>query len=384
MVHQKPNPFKRRFVRAAVQDNLNVMQQHWPRLSSQASARRPAWLNRGDVFSIVLALCSLFYVVAMPEPRQEAARLSLPQADATESKTPASLVDSSPTPAFESTASVSLSTEDIQADATAGTAPAPSATQDLINPDTLAVAPSRIDLAAFALPVRRIVLDPGHGGDDPGAVAAHGLTEKSVTLDIGLRLRALLQAASFEVRMTREKDETVSLARRAAFANDKGGDLFVSIHVNSVEPRRARVVETYYLGPTEDPSALQLAGIENRQSGYSLADFRRLLDGVYADVKRGESRKLAEAIQGALVRGLRKTNPTLTHGPVKTAPFVVLVGANMPAVLTEVACLSNTEEARLLASPDYRQQIAWAIFIGLQSYTEVLERTYTTRKESPS
>src|SRR5262249_6980096 len=137
-----------------------------------------------------------------------------------------------------------------------------------IDADLLFPEPRPLDVRAFALAAKKIVIDPGHGGEDPGAVAARGVTEKDIALDIGLRLRALLLASSFEVRMTREKDETRSLARRAAFANEEGGDLFVSIHVNWIEPRRARVVETYYLGPTEDTAALQIAGAENHQSGY--------------------------------------------------------------------------------------------------------------------
>src|SRR5262249_37083206 len=147
---------------------------------------------------------------------------------------------------------------------------------------------------------------------------------------------------------------------------------------------RARVVETYYLGPTEDAVVLQIAGTENHQSGYSLADFRRLLEGVYTDVKRSESRKLAEAIQGELIRTLHTTNHSSTPHAVKTAPFAVLIGTTMPAILTEVSCLSNKEEAQLLATPEYRQQIAQALFAGIRAYSSTLEQAYVMRKESPS
>ena len=228
------------------------------------------------------------------------------------------------------------------------------------------------------------MIDPGHGGDDPGAVTSQGLTEKGLALDIGLRLRDLLVAASFDVRMTRESDKTVPLVQRVVFANQEEGDLLVSIHLNWVEPRRTRVVETYYLGPTEDATTLQLTGLENQQSGYSLADFRRLLEQVYTDVKRGESHRLAEAVQGELVHALQETNPALSSRAVKTAPFVVLVGADMPAVLTEVACLSNKEDAQLLASPEYRQHIAQALFAGIHAYSASLFHTNTTRKDVSS
>jgi N-acetylmuramoyl-L-alanine amidase len=115
--------------------------------------------------------------------------------------------------------------------------------------------------------------------------------------------------------------------------------------------------------------------VENRQSGYSLADFRRLLEGVYVDVRRSESRKLAETIQGELVRLLRTANPALENRAVKTAPFVVLITTEMPAVLAEVSCLSNDEEVQLLASADYRQQIAQALFTGVRAYAAVLNHS---------
>ena len=144
------------------------------------------------------------------------------------------------------------------------------------------------------------------------------------------------------------------------------------------------MVETYYLGPTEDAATLQLAGLENVHSGYSLTDFRYLLEKVYSDVKRGESRRFAEAVQEQLVHALQPLNPTLTKGAVKTAPFVVLIGASMPAILAEVACLSNTEDVQLLADPAYRQRIARALFEGVHAYTTARYHANTTRKDASS
>lgn len=240
-------------------------------------------------------------------------------------------------------------------------------------------APQAIDPVAFSLGVRKIVLDAGHGGSDPGARAAYGVWEKDLTLDIARRLRKLLEEASFEVVMTRERDETVSLRQRALFANTQKGDLFVSIHVNSLElnsaPARAyRGVETYYLGPTKDPHVERLASLENQESGYSMADFRQLLEGVYTHVRQRESRTFATVVHGQLIRGVGKANPALRDNGVKPAPFVVLVATEMPGILAEVSYLSNNDEAKLLADPVYRQNIAQGLFEGIRAYADARNR----------
>jgi N-acetylmuramoyl-L-alanine amidase len=236
------------------------------------------------------------------------------------------------------------------------------------------LAPVPIDLAVLPLGVRKIVVDPGHGGKDAGTSTPGGLAEKEVTLDIAIRLRHLLEQAAFEVVMTRDKDETVPLRQRTAIANAQEADLFVSIHLNWIEGGQVRGMETYYLGPTEDPALLQLAAQENRDSGYSLADFRKLLDYIYLSVRRDESRRLAESVQRTLSAALRRKRPALANRGVKTAPFAVLVGTEMPAILAEVACLSHPEEAHLLATPQYRQDIAQALLEGIRAYAQALNR----------
>ncbi len=233
-------------------------------------------------------------------------------------------------------------------------------------------APPPIDLSVLPLSVRTIVLDPGHGGKDAGTVASQGVMEKDVVLDISKRLGELLEQTGFQVLLTRTEDQAVSLAERAAFANQHKADLFVSIHLNWIEGGQLRGVETYHLGPTKDPRLLQLAARENQASGYSLADFRRLLDSIYLAVRQGESRRLADAVQGELFGAMHPVNPSLINRGVKTAPFVVLAATEMPAILAEVSCLSNAEEALLLATPAYRQQIAQALFQGLQAYAQSL------------
>ena len=226
-----------------------------------------------------------------------------------------------------------------------------------------------IDPAVLPLAVRRIALDAGHGGNSQGTRTPLGLLEKDITLDIARRLRDLLEDQhGFEVVMTRDADSTVSLAERAAIANRRGADIFVSVHVNWIEDHAARGVETYYLGPTDDPYLNRLAAVENRDSGYAMADMHRLLDGIYASVRQDKSRRLAEMVQTALWQSLGKINPTIDNRGIKSAPFIVLLSTQMPAILAEVSCLSNDEEARLLARPLYRQYIAVALANGLRAY----------------
>ena len=231
--------------------------------------------------------------------------------------------------------------------------------------------PEAVDPSVFPLPVERIVLDPGHGGSSPGTAAA-GLTEKALALDIAYRLRNLLDDR-YRVAMTREADMNVALDRRTLIANRARADVFVSIHVNWLPANRACGVETYYLGPTDDPELSALAERENSEAqGYSLGDLRRLLDGVYARARQDDSRALATAIQHSLFGRLRAENPNLKDRGVKSAPFVVLIGAEMPAVLAEVSCLSDAGEVKRLRDESYLQSIAEALDAGIQSYAESL------------
>ncbi len=228
--------------------------------------------------------------------------------------------------------------------------------------------PERMTSSAFPLAVRRVVLDAGHGGADPGATSTD-LREKEITLDIGLRLRALLEASGFDVVVTRDADRTIALRDRALLANESKSDIFVSIHVNALARHtESRGIETYYLGATSDPSLTELAARENRVSGYSVSDLRKLLEDVYADARRGESQELAAAVQKNLYGSLRGEDAGLENWGVKRAPFVVLVATDMPAILAEVGCLSNEKESAMLRRPEYRQKIAAALFEGIRAY----------------
>ena len=232
--------------------------------------------------------------------------------------------------------------------------------------------PRPLDRVVFPLSVRKVVIDPGHGGAQHGAVSESGMAEKEISLDIALRLRRLLEGASFEVLMTRETDEAVGLDKRADFANASSADLFVSIHLNWIPRQGLRALETYVLGPTDDPAVTKLAARENRDSVYSLSEYRLLLERIYMDTRQDESRRLAKAIQAELYGSVRRINPLVEDRGVKTAPFVVLVRTEMPAILVEVSCLSNQEEVKLLTNDDYRENIAQALFRGIHSYADNL------------
>ena len=240
--------------------------------------------------------------------------------------------------------------------------------EPVLHAATTTVGAERMTASAFPLAVKRVVLDAGHGGSDPGATAAQ-LLEKEITLDIGRRLRLLLERDGFAVITTRDADQTIALRDRAQLANASKSDIFVSIHVNALERHtESRGIETYYLGATEDRRLTELAAAENRVSGYSVSDMRRLLEGVYADARSAESQQLASAVQKKLFDKLRGDDPGLENWGVKRAPFLVLVATEMPAILAEVGCISNDKEAAMLRTPEYRQKIAGALFDGIRAY----------------
>jgi N-acetylmuramoyl-L-alanine amidase len=252
-------------------------------------------------------------------------------------------------------------------------APAPTATQPRVvhagmTPMLMSDTLEPVSASAFPLSVHRVVLDAGHGGTDPGASSTSNVSEKEITFDIQKRLGALLRANGFDVVVTRSDDRLIPLRERARLANGSASDIFVSIHVNSIPHPNNHGVETYYLGPTNDPKLTQLAAAENLTSGYALADLRKMLDRVYADVRRDESQRLATAVQLQLFSGLRGVDPGLENWGVKRAPFIVLVATEMPAILAEVGCLSNDREAEMLRNGAYRQQIAQALFHGIHAY----------------
>jgi N-acetylmuramoyl-L-alanine amidase len=233
-------------------------------------------------------------------------------------------------------------------------------------------------LRALGLKVRRVVIDAGHGGHDTGALGLHGIVEKELVLDISLRLRALLnqQLPQIEVVMTRDKDHFVPLEERTAIANAQMADLFISIHANSSEKTEVAGVETYYLSLEANNAELAIAARENASTTKNASDLQTLLQRIVLDDKVLESRNFANQIQRNLVTGLGRVTPTTGFNRgVKKAPFIVLVGANMPSILAEVAFVSNPQQAALLKTTDFRQHIATTLLTGIKEYLANLQRT---------
>lgn len=240
------------------------------------------------------------------------------------------------------------------------------------NPDEYLewVADEQMSIAeVFGLGVRTIVIDPGHGGRDPGASGPTGLREKDVTLDVARRLRdRLADITSYRILLTREDDRKVTLKERVRFANEQGADLFISLHVNYLPMEEHRVIETYYFGPQSDTEALRLAEMENRDSEYSMGDFRTTIEKIGNTFKYQESRHLATLIQKSLYGNIRRENLSMLSSGIKTAPFVVLLGVDMPSVLTEISTLSNRDEEKQLSTDAYRDRIARYLEQGIVEY----------------
>jgi N-acetylmuramoyl-L-alanine amidase len=226
----------------------------------------------------------------------------------------------------------------------------------------------------LGLGIARIVIDPGHGGRDPGA-AAHRVTEAELVLDVALRLEKLLQKErGMDVVMTRRTDVFIPLEERTAIANKAGADLFLSIHANASENRKASGVETYYLNFASNPEAEAVAARENSASGRTMHALPEILRAIALNDKLDESRDFAELVQRSMTRRLRAQNGNLRSLGVKRAPFVVLIGASMPSVLAEISFVTNKEEAALLRTGAYRQRIAQALFDAVTQYQRSLKK----------
>ncbi|MCS7214749.1 MAG: N-acetylmuramoyl-L-alanine amidase [Thermodesulfovibrio sp.] len=219
---------------------------------------------------------------------------------------------------------------------------------------------------------RKIVIDPGHGGKDPGAIGPTGLKEKDVTLDIALKLRDILKNDPlFDVVLTRDKDVFIPLNERTEIANRVGADLFISIHTNASPNSMARGIETYILNWTDDEEAIRVAARENAISIKKMKQLKDelgfMLASLEREAKRDSSVKLAGYIHNSMIESLRDSFLRNDNG-VKQALFYVLVGANMPSCLLEVSYISNPEEEKLLSQETYRQQIAKSIVEGIRNY----------------
>ncbi len=221
----------------------------------------------------------------------------------------------------------------------------------------------------LGLGIKRIVLDPGHGGKDPGAIG-HGLKEKDIVLDLAKRLQPVLaDNLGCEVILTRETDTFISLEERTAIANTKGADLFISLHVNAHPSSKVRGIETYYLNLSTNAEAMRVAAMENATSTHQMSDLQDILSDIMKNSKIKESSRLATQVQQAIMEGLN-TNQfgKIKNLGVKQAPFYVLIGAQMPAILLEVSFVSNPKDAQNLRSPEFLDILAQQILMGIKSY----------------
>jgi N-acetylmuramoyl-L-alanine amidase len=228
-------------------------------------------------------------------------------------------------------------------------------------------------IRTLGLKIGKIVIDPGHGGHDTGTIGPNGLEEKDLVLEVGRRLGKLLETRlGAEVVYTRKNDTFVPLETRTAIANQQRADLFISIHANSSNDSAARGVETYYLNFTSSADALEVAARENAVSEKSIYELQDLVKKIALKEKIEESREFAADVQQSLHSGLSAKNPGIRNRGVKKAPFIVLIGANMPSILAEISFVSNPGDEHRLETSEYRQRIAESLYHGIAKYVDGL------------
>jgi N-acetylmuramoyl-L-alanine amidase len=234
----------------------------------------------------------------------------------------------------------------------------------------------------LALGVRRVVIDPGHGGKDPGGIGYDKrILEKNVTLEVSRRLARLIrERLGCEVVLTRDRDVFLSLEERTAIANTKNADIFISIHANASRNRNARGVETYFLNLATDDEAILVAARENATSTKNISDLEAILNDLMKNAKVNESSRLAAHVQGALVRTLKPKYKGIKDHGVKQAPFYVLLGAEMPCILVEIAFISHPKECQRLNTACYQEDVVDGIVTGVQKYIEEISPAVLTRQ----
>ena len=240
-----------------------------------------------------------------------------------------------------------------------------------VAPSAARVAVSPNLAAQLGLGIKTIIIDPGHGGRDPGTMH-NNIIEREISLDISNRLAKVLRASGYKVILTREKDVFMSLSDRAAFAATQNGDLFISIHVNANTATDVHGFETYYLDLSNSKGVIHLAAVENAGANRRLGEMEKILTELLLGARMQESQKLATCVQERVLSHLRRSGYNTTNGGTKGAPFHVLVGSSMPGVLIEVGYCSNLTEAKLLRQSAYRDKLAEGIANGIQNYAEYL------------
>ena len=239
---------------------------------------------------------------------------------------------------------------------------------------------------ALGLKIHRIVIDPGHGGHDTGTIGPHGLLEKDLCLDVALRLGRMIEQKlpGAQVIYTRQTDTFIPLEERTEIANQAKADLFISIHANSSPDPGARGVETYYLNFTTSPESMAVAARENADSQESLHDLQDLIKQIARNDKVEESKDFAEDVQESLSHRLESVSPAERDRGVKQAPFVVLIGANMPSILAEISFVSNPTDEHLLKGATERQRIAAGLYAGIANYLNSLNSLSDNKQKTVS
>lgn len=298
---------------------------------------------------------------------------SAPEADQTEASDSAPSIESPPAEkSADAPAEIGRNDGDRETGAAAVTPPGTLTTEASQAPGQTSSGSNTLT-RALGLKIARIVIDPGHGGHDTGTIGPEGLEEKNVVLDVGLRLRKLIQQRmGSEVIMTRSDDTFIPLEERTAIANQRGADLFISIHANASRDASARGIEVYYLNFTSDPNSLEVAARENATSQESVYQLQSLIKKIALTEKIQESSQFARQVDQSLESATARTGNEQPDRGLKKAPFVVLIGANMPSILAEISFLTNPRDEHLLGESNYRQQIAEGLYRGIARYVATL------------
>ena len=229
----------------------------------------------------------------------------------------------------------------------------------------------------LGLNVKRIVIDPGHGGKDPGCNARGGVKEKNIVLSIARILKKKIkEEIGCEVFLTRNRDVFLPLERRTAIANMKKADLFISLHVNAHRNRKISGLETYFLNMATDERSVMVAARENATSEKNISDLQTILNDLMLNTKIAESSRLAHNVQKGMVSRVRKKYTRAKSLGVKQAPFYVLIGAQMPSVLVETGFLTNRTERKRLLSKKYQESVAEGICAGIKTYIKSIDQKY--------
>jgi N-acetylmuramoyl-L-alanine amidase len=350
-------------LRGVYEENLSMLGRSRPILS-----QRRSFLLKGILLSVVLSA----FAVLMPDqhtsnsfgPAKPTANInpfpvSLPPSSVSVEWTP--VKDKYPL----------LPTSDVGAEGPVN----PSEFNTIVNSRNISL------MRMLGLKIKTIMIDAGHGGSDAGTTGKAGTKEKDITLDIAKRLKAhLVKSGLHHVLMTREDDSSVPLLERVTLVREAKADLFISIHLNYLPKKNTNIIETYYFGPSDDKKTLRLAEQENAGSEYGLSDFKEVVEMLGKTMKLQESKRLAESIQANLFRNSKKHTKDIQDHGVKRAPFVVLLGVDVPSVLAEVSCLSNPEEEQELNSENHRENIASFLASGIFDYLNKGARTHEAKR----